>query len=49
MKHLLPLLLLALPACTTARSYATCDNARIAAQVAQRAVDRICPADLGAF
>lgn len=40
--RLLPMLLL-LTGCATARSYATCDNARIAAEVAQRAVARICP------
>jgi hypothetical protein len=40
--RLLPLLLL-LGGCTTVQSYATCDNARIAAEVAQRAVARICP------
>lgn len=40
--RILPLLLL-LTGCTTARSYATCDNARVAAELAQRAVARICP------
>lgn len=37
--RLLPLLLLT--GCT-ARDYATCGNARIAVEVAQRAVDRFC-------
>ncbi|QGP79989.1 hypothetical protein [Sphingobium sp. CAP-1] len=34
---------LALTGCQTVRGYATCDNARIAVETAQRAVDRFCP------
>lgn len=33
----------ALTACTTVQPYATCENARIAVQLAQRAADRFCP------
>lgn len=39
---LLPLLALT-GMCSTMQPYATCDNARIAAQMAQRTVDRFCP------
>ena len=40
---LLLLLLLTLPACTTVKSYASCDNAQRAILVAQQSVERICP------
>lgn len=33
----------ALTACTTVQPYATCDNARTAVVLAQRAVERVCP------
>ena len=39
--RLLPLLLLT--GCATVRDYATCDNARAAVVLAQRAVERVCP------
>jgi hypothetical protein len=38
----LPLLLL-LTGCATVQGYATCDNARAALLLAQRAADRLCP------
>lgn len=33
----------ALTACATVKDYATCDNARAAVAVAQKAVERVCP------
>lgn len=42
MIRLLPLLLLT--GCATVRDYATCDNARAAVVLAQRAVERVCRA-----
>lgn len=41
MTRLLPLLLLT--GCTTMHPYATCDTARIAAQLATAAMAQICP------
>lgn len=35
-----------LPACTTIQPYATCDTARIAAQLATAAMARICPMEV---
>lgn len=44
MKHVALLFaLFTIPACATIQPYATCDNARVAAAVAQRAMDRFCP------
>lgn len=34
----------ALSACTTVKDYATCDNARAAVVLAQKAVERVCRA-----
>lgn len=41
MKRLIPLILLT--GCTTMQPYATCDTARVAAQLATAAMARICP------
>lgn len=37
---------LLLTGCATVQRYATCDNARAALLLAQRAADRLCPAAL---
>lgn len=41
MRRLIPLALL-LSGCATVRDYATCDNARAAVVLAEKAVDKIC-------
>lgn len=43
MKRLLPLAVLALTGCATVQSYANCDTARRAIQIAQLAAARYCP------
>lgn len=43
MKGLILLAALALTGCTTMQPYATCDTARVAAQLATAAMARICP------
>lgn len=42
-RRLIPLACLALGMCATLQPYASCDTARIAAQLATAAMARICP------